>query len=57
LRRALETLKPRRARTDPTSPANTSVWDAPLTGDAWIGVFLIGLSVVSVVVGLQRYYY
>jgi hypothetical protein len=52
--RVLEALKPRRPRTDPASSG--SVWDAPLSGDAWIGVFLIGLSIVTVLVGLQHAY-
>ena len=52
--RALESLRPR--RTDPASPSTDNLWDQPLTGDAWIGVFLIGLSIVSVLVGVQHYY-
>jgi hypothetical protein len=54
LQRAIDALKTRRARAD--APANDNVWDTPLTGDAWIGVFLIVLSVLSVVVSVQRYY-
>jgi hypothetical protein len=56
LGRILAALKPRPTVADPAGPANDNLWDQPLTGDAWIGVFLIGLSVVSVLVGLQRYY-
>ena len=56
LLRALAALKPPRASAAPASPSNDNVWDQPLTGDAWIGVFLIGLSIVSVVVSVQHYY-
>lgn len=56
LSRVLASLRPRRPRTDPASPPNDNLWDQPLTGDAWIGVFLIGLSIVSVLVGVQHYY-
>ncbi len=56
LGRILAALKPRPVRTDAASPANDNVWNQPLNGDAWIGVFLIGLSVLSIVAGLQRYY-
>jgi len=41
LRRAAETLKPR------TQPASDSIWDQPLSGDAWIGVFLIAVSLLG----------
>jgi hypothetical protein len=30
-----------------TQPASDSLWDRPLTGDNWIGVFLIAVSLVG----------
>jgi hypothetical protein len=39
---------------DPQPSAEPGVWDRPLSGDNWIGVFLIGLSVLAFVVGLQH---
>jgi hypothetical protein len=52
LTRSIEALKPRPAR----RPAATTLsrWDQPLTGENWIGVFLIVLSLLSYVVGFLR---
>jgi hypothetical protein len=52
LARSLDALKPRSTR----RPAATTLsrWDQPLTGDNWIGVFLIALSLLSYLVGFLR---
>jgi hypothetical protein len=52
LSRSLDALKPRPARR-PTATA-LSRWDQPLTGDNWIGVFLIVVSLLSYLVGFLR---
>jgi hypothetical protein len=52
LARSLEALKPRSARRPSATTLNR--WDQPLTGDNWIGVFLIGLGLLSYVVGFLR---